>query len=302
MPLVEELKSYGHTLSSDVLNIAQGQSIVDDLFNRIKDSDVILVCITKSSINSQAVMSEIITAKSFVEQSGGKKLIISIISGDVKIPDILQDLLFINFEGKTYGEIANTINKNIAIFVGRREAIEQKEEIKRESIEKKASDFIDPTLTTLYRREARNNIVAICCYIVGFLALILGIYFTIGGLKTLNTISEANYIILVILILKSIIIVGLLIACSKYAFTLGKAYMNEALRNADRFHAISFGRFYLQAFPDRANTFEEIKTMFQNWNIDKESPLEKLDTDSFDPKFVDKLLDLAKDLGDKIKK
>jgi translation elongation factor EF-G len=105
----------------------------------------------------------------------------------------------------------------------------------------------------------------------------------------------------VLVILKSIIIVGLLIACSKYAFNLGKSFINEALRNADRLHAIAFGKFYLQAFGDRISSPEEIKEVFQNWNIDKDSAFQKLDTNSYDPKFNESLVEIIKNLSEKVK-
>jgi hypothetical protein len=115
-------------------------------------------------------------------------------------------------------------------------------------------------------------------YVLGFVTLIGGVWFAFGGLSGLDKLVNQNYWLYVLVILKSIIIVGLLIACSKYAFNLGKSFINEALRNADRIHAIAFGKFYLQAFGNRISSPEEIKEVFQNWNIDKDSAFQKLAT------------------------
>jgi hypothetical protein len=69
--------------------------------------------------------------------------------------------------------------------------------------------------------------------------------------------------------------------------------MGEALKNNDRGHAISFGQFYLKAYGDRA-TWEEIREVFQHWNIAKDSPFGSLDAREFDPKLLESLIDLAK--------
>jgi len=68
--------------------------------------------------------------------------------------------------------------------------------------------------------------------------------------------------------------------------------MNESLRNADRIHANSFGRFYLKAYGDVASR-EEIRDVFQHWNIDTASAFLQLDPDKFDPKVLDVLKYLA---------
>ena len=79
----------------------------------------------------------------------------------------------------------------------------------------------------------------------------------------------------------------------KYSFTLGKSYINEALKNADRIHAISFGKFYLDAYGSTAK-WEDLKEAFQYWNINSESSFSKLDTNQYDPKFIELVVELSK--------
>jgi hypothetical protein len=121
----------------------------------------------------------------------------------------------------------------------------------------------------------------------------LGILFSFYSLKTFNNSQSQDYAHYVLLGLKSLIVVGLLLAASKYAFTLGKTYMSDALKNADRIHAISFGRFYLRAYGEKA-TWPELKEVFQHWNIDRGSPLSSLDTSSFDPKILETISEVSK--------
>ena len=94
--------------------------------------------------------------------------------------------------------------------------------------------------------------------------------------------------------------VGLTLAFSRLSFTLGKAHMVEALRNADRKHAISYGEFYLNA-KGKDIDWSELKEAFQHWNIDKGSAFSLQNSDDFDPKLLEKALELAKVLSNNSK-
>ncbi len=65
------------------------------------------------------------------------------------------------------------------------------------------------------------------------------------------------------------------------------------MKNADRSHAISFGKFYLDAYGASAK-WEELKEAFQYWNINNESSFSKIDTNQYDPKFVELVVELSK--------
>jgi hypothetical protein len=69
--------------------------------------------------------------------------------------------------------------------------------------------------------------------------------------------------------------------------------MVEALRNADRSHAISFGEFYLQAYGTDTD-WAELKEAFQHWNIDSGSVFADQKTSDFDPKLLEAAVALAK--------
>jgi hypothetical protein len=101
--------------------------------------------------------------------------------------------------------------------------------------------------------------------------------------------------------LKTFVIIGLILAAAKYCFVLGRANMSEALKSADRIHAMSYGRFYLRAFRGREAP-AAIKDVFQHWNISTPSAFADSSPEQFDPKFLDKALDLAKTLAAKVGK
>jgi response regulator RpfG family c-di-GMP phosphodiesterase len=68
--------------------------------------------------------------------------------------------------------------------------------------------------------------------------------------------------------------------------------MSESLKIADRIHAISFGKFYLQVFNDRINP-EEIKEIFRDWNINNQTNnFSNQSASDYDPKIIERTLEL----------
>jgi hypothetical protein len=92
----------------------------------------------------------------------------------------------------------------------------------------------------------------------------------------------------------------MLTAVARLAFVLGKSFMVESLRNGDRAHAISFGRFYLQAFGSRAD-WAEIKEAFQHWNIDSGSSFSSQSPSDVDPIVVQAAVEIVKAVASKAK-
>lgn len=128
-------------------------------------------------------------------------------------------------------------------------------------------------------------------YGFGYMALIIGVLAAFFLIKE-SLDKELSVTSIVLLSIKGIIGVGLLVASSKYAFTLGKSYMNESLKNSDRLHAISFGKFYLQAYGEVV-TPADVKEVFQHWNIAKDSSFKELGTQNFDPKIFESAIEIA---------
>jgi hypothetical protein len=160
---------------------------------------------------------------------------------------------------------------------------EQKE--KQEQIEKSAASFVEESIDALNKRERILKIQAITWYLIGFVALISGVFVAVYYIN-FNTIDTDSVVKIIYQIFKSIFVIGLLVAASRYAFNLGKTYMNEALKNADRIHAISFGKFYLQVFGTDIKS-DDLKEVFKDWNTNQESPFVRLDSSEFDPKMLE---------------
>jgi len=129
---------------------------------------------------------------------------------------------------------------------------------------------------------------------MGFLGLVGGVIVAVwlsdSTLKELQ--KKENWNLTIFVGFKSIDIILLLIASSKYSFTLAKSYMSESLKIADRIHAISFGKFYLQVFNDQINP-KEIKEIFRDWNINYQNNyFSSQTTADYDPKLIEKIIEL----------
>jgi hypothetical protein len=166
----------------------------------------------------------------------------------------------------------------------------------QQRLERTASDYIQDALESLGVRETMYRWTGLAWYVAGFLALIAGIWTAVAlSRDAMGRLNGPNSLwpLFAYLALKSMIIIGLLVATSKYSFTLGRSYMSESLKNSDRKHAISFGNFYLRAYGDKA-TWQEIKEAFQHWNIAKGSAFATLDPREFDPDFLGMAVKLAR--------
>lgn len=117
--------------------------------------------------------------------------------------------------------------------------------------------------------EKRNKRFAFWLYLVSIISLIATIVIAVAFVvnrdwQTLNV----EYMIAYGVVCLFVIII--LISLSKLLFTLAKSFMVEAIRCSDRIHAISFGKFFLDAYGAEASR-EEVLKAFSSWNIDNGS-------------------------------
>ena len=304
----KKLIARGHKILLDDSVLKVGQDWRKVLLESLRNADGVIVIITEKSLKSNYVVSEVGTARAYVAESANKKFLIPVIYGEIPIPNFIDDLYCIRLYDDSFDETIEKIDISISGFLGRQEADKENKIIAKQEVETKAADFIKDTTLALKKRESHNKFVAYFCYLVGITMLIYGVDVGINGFKSLTEIQNLldkhpNQVwgIYTLIVLKSIIVIGLLIAVSKYVFTLGKSFMHESLRNADRIHAISFGEFYLKAYGDKIGNHTEIKEIFQEWNIDKPSAFSNLEVGSYDPKFSDNLVEIIKTLSSKLK-
>lgn len=291
------LRVMGHDITLDVDSLSPGQEWQKVLTEALQSSEVFVSLLTLNSINSQYVLTELGAARAF-SQTSKKMLVIPIIFADVPVPPVIQDIQYISAVGKETDDLVLQIDGAITAFIGKRAAEEKKEVEVKERIESNAASYIGKAIGSLKEHESRNRMRGNLWYYLGYMTLLLGIIFGFLSIARFANTNDQQWIHFAYLTLKSVIVIGLLVACSKYSFTLGRSYMSEALKSADRIHAISFGEFYLNAFGDSAE-WAELKEAFQHWNIDKSSAFSSLGTDSFDPRFAEAIVEVAKILASK---
>lgn len=173
---------------------------------------------------------------------------------------------------------------------------EKKIEKEKQRIEKTAASFVQESISELSKRELILKRQAMIWYITGVLSLLSGV--AIGIIFTLNSAGEISTSSLVYIAIRNVLIIALLVAVSRYSFNLGKTYMNEALKNADRIHAISFGKFYLQVFGSDIKP-DDLKDVFKDWNTNQESAFVKLDSSEIDPQVLQSIIKLSEALKSK---
>ncbi|HET7817707.1 MAG TPA: hypothetical protein VFL70_00215, partial [Bacteroidia bacterium] len=211
----------------------------------------------------------------------------------------LTGLRIESFSESSIVKLVIRINESINLYLGKKIATEEKSQEIKEKIEGSAPIYISETLKELTKREAYQKYAAQFWYMLGFLALISGVCVAVlvtnHGLIYFG--EKENWSLTIFYSLKSIFIIVLLIAASKYCFNLAKSYMNESLKIADRIHAISFGKFYLQVFNQQINP-GDIKEIFRDWNINNQTnTFANQSAAEYDPKFLEKLVEII----DKIK-
>jgi len=83
------------------------------------------------------------------------------------------------------------------------------------------------------------------------------------------------------------------VSVARFLFLLGKSFMVEAIRCADRAHAIGLGRLYLQLYKNKFE-WNELKDVLKNWNIDNGSAFISLDAKDIEPVSLDKVTSIFK--------
>ncbi len=290
--ITDGLRHFGHEVMLDVDALSPGQEWRKILTDALQSSEVFVSLLTSNSIQSSFVLTELGAARAF-SQTSKKTLVIPIVFRGVNVPPVIQDIQYISADDDNTDEVVLQIEGAITAFIGKRAAEEKKQTEEQRRIESTAAEYVEEAIKSLREHESRNRSRGNLWYYLGYLTLILGVLYGAYSVTIFSSSNDTQWVPFAYLTLRSIVIIGLLIASSKYAFTLGKSFMSEALKSADRVHAISLGKFYLQAFGDRSN-WEELKEVFQHWNIDKSSAFSNLDTNNFDPKFLEAVIEVAK--------
>lgn len=296
----QELKALGHEITVDVDSVQPGQDWRKVLANGLRASEVYVVFLSEQALASSFVLSEIGAARAYAEGSE-RMLMIPVVIDHVSLPSIIDDILVLSAINLKPRVVAEKIDMAVSKHFGSRVAKEEEQAAFSRIVEENSATYIEEAIASQSRNERRNRVVASLWYSGGFLSLIAGLFFVVLGIAEIASITSGGWAGFAIVALKSFVVVGLLGACSKYAFTLGKSYMSESLKCADRMHAIGFGKFYLKVYGANAS-WPEVREVFQHWNIDRNSVFASLGSADFDPKLLEGLLELLKIANSKVEK
>jgi hypothetical protein len=202
------------------------------------------------------------------------------------------------------GEV-DTLHKHLRDLSGQRETEleqaklelkQQKErynEDNRKRLESTSRNYVVEALEALKDKEQQFHKISKIWSVVGAGALVAGLgffaYVTISSLATLQ--AQITWEVIVFTMLKGLIAVGLLGALSRYAFLFSNSYIRESLKNADRRHAINFGKFYLESYGAAAD-WAQIKEAFEHWNITGSNAFSRSEDVRLDVASIDKAASL----------
>jgi TIR domain len=278
--LAHWLTSFGHEPLYGGTLLSPGAAISKVLDEAMDEADAIVVLISQESQESAWVLAEIGRARALA--SDGAKLLLPVIIDNGHAPEILRQWLIIQGQGRPIKEVASDIAASLSNFEVKR----QHRETRLREVEKDLSKFVEEAIET-QKIEGRNNrFAANLCYSGGAVALIVGLVLTIEALlRAMDPETLVDPARMIAAGIANIVAIGFLGALAKYGYMLGKSFMSEALKSADRIHAIHFGQFYLKAYGSRL-TPAEVREAFANWNIDRGSTFSTLSGAEIDPQII----------------
>ncbi|WP_169633211.1 hypothetical protein [Acidovorax sp. SRB_24] len=175
---------------------------------------------------------------------------------------------------------------------------ERYNEESRKKIERTSKDYVADALETLDAKENQFHTISKLWSGVGAASLATAIaffaYLTLSSTATIP--SPITWEFLTFAVFKGLVAIALLAGLAKYAFLLGNSYMQEALKNADRRHAINFGKFYLESYGAAAE-WSQVKEAFEHWNITGTNAFKRAEESMPDISALEKAIALVERAG-----
>lgn len=280
--LYNNLTDNGYEVIWDENIIVPGDNFSSKLNNALYGADIYLPIISDDFERSRFTNSELLRAIGYNSSRERPRIFPYIVKGK-NIPIELSTMLC--FMGTD--NISDDLNRILIELEKIKGSIFAINDINNEIVDNlniSLDTYLKDVFTKLDRNEKRNKILAYICYTISVVFLFLIIPFAI--LKSSDLIFQDNEIMMYIIVsIKSFVILTVLAALSRLMFILGKSFMVESIRNGDRIHAISFGKFYIQAYGKTASR-QEIREVLGEWNIDKGSSFQTQDAKEIDPNFL----------------
>ncbi|EBX8440575.1 toll/interleukin-1 receptor domain-containing protein [Salmonella enterica subsp. enterica serovar Oranienburg] len=288
--LTEELSRYGYNIFLDQQSIRLGSHWLEDMLKNLKNADVFIALVTEHSDKSYYFNIEVAGAISYVTNSNRSKLVLPVVLDKEALNN--SDLGVFQALFARSNDMTNLVNKivnAISRFEGARVAQEETKEIRAKVLKDESADYISETIEDLKAREKDGRQLSSRWHLAGYGALVASVIFVL----TLWFLAERSFVQspldttrLIFDAIKGVTVVALLLGLARYSFLMAKTHQLEALKNADRLHAISFGKFYMRVFSTQISQ-SELKEVFQHWNTSGASDLSHLDVDKIDSRFIE---------------
>ncbi|MBB5214415.1 hypothetical protein [Parapusillimonas granuli] len=175
---------------------------------------------------------------------------------------------------------------------------ERYNEESRKKIERTSKDYVADALETLDQKEAQFHKMSKIWSGIGAGSLVAAIaFFAYVTLSTAISVPDpVTWEFLAFAVFKGLVAIALLAGLAKYSFVLGNSYMQEALKNGDRRHAINFGKFYLESYGAAAE-WSQVKEAFEHWNITGTNAFKRSDDSMPDIGALEKAIGLVERAG-----
>ncbi len=283
------LSSHDFEVYWDENIILTGDSFEKKLKQALYSSDIYLPIITNNFEKSSFVQRELLTAIGY--NSGRERpWIFPYIVYQNTIPYDLST--FLCFMGTNV--IENDL-KEIEIQLNKiRGTILAKQDINdtiSEQLNISFDSYLNDVFEKLENNEKKNKRLAYFSYTMSALFLIMIIPFLFFT-RDYSDLYNTQIIGTILLSFFNLTTITVFAALSRLMFILGKSFMVESIRNSDRIHAISFGKFYIRSYGNSASR-QEIREVLGEWNIDKGSSFSTQDAKEIDPNFLSSI-DLIK--------
>lgn len=200
-------------------------------------------------------------------------------------------------------EIANREARLQQALVELQQEKERYNEESRKKIERTSKDYVVDALETLDKKEKEFHRISKVWSGIGAGALIVGVglfaYISVSSAISLP--SSISWEFITFSAFKGLIAIALLAGLAKYSFLFSSSYMQEALKNADRRHAINFGKFYLESYGAAAD-WSQVKEAFEHWNITGANAFGRTEESPTDVTALEKAVALIERAGKAIPK
>ncbi len=169
-------------------------------------------------------------------------------------------------------------------------------------IDKKVPEFVEAAITALELKATEFLNKASRWNLQGFIAVLLAVSMSIfifwSGSNELKTADRSNidWLFFCFMLLKGIIAISILAAWAKHSYSIANAYIHESLKRSDRTHAINFGKLYLEVYGNNVSQLE-MKSAFENWNLESDSAFVKIKPTILDTKAIDQVSDLISSIS-----